>query len=269
MLWNADHRWGACHKPIPQVPGGHLCLSRLRLCFTSNKDALLSCGCGLGIGVVPSYAKGSPLGSLNVLWNKQDAEHSIYPKVYRCNWGLGITKLREDSVQSSQNTLVVERQPPSQSANWPLYLCVFPAMFSLVTWVLGEAPESVWFPMMILDGKEGRGKLRSLPVHKLLPHWQGQCSWPFEFDTYSFDLQAWLLVSQLTLSMLAVCLTSSCTLLLLLRVTQNDYSKSKQQRFCSSSTVCSPVGATALYIFPPLTFSPQPKARGKTDYCLS
>lgn len=130
MLWNADHRWGACHKPIPQVPGGHLCLSRLRLCFTSNKDALLSCGCGLGVGVVPSYAKGSPLGSLNVLWNKQDAEHSIYPKDYRCDWGLGITKLREDSTQNSQNTLVVERQPPSQSANWPLYLCVFPSDLS-------------------------------------------------------------------------------------------------------------------------------------------
>lgn len=263
MLWNADHRWGACHKPIPQVPGGHLCLSRLRLCFTSNKDALLSCGCGLGIGVVPSYAKGSPLGSLNVLWDKQDAEHSIYPKDYRCDWGLDITKLREDSTQNSQNTLVVERQPPSQSANWPLYLCVFPSDLS--------PRRSSWICLVSNDDfrKEGRGKLRSLPVHKLLPHWQGQCSWPFEFDTYSFDLHAWLLVSQLTLSMLAICLTSSCTLLLLLRVTQNDYSKSKQQRFCSSSTVCSLVEANALYIFPPLTFSLQPKARGKTDYCLS
>lgn len=184
-------------------------------------------------------------------------------------WGLGITRLRKDSAQSSQNTLVVEDQPPSQSANRPLHLCVFPVMFSLVTWVLGEVPESLWFPMMILDGKEGRGKLMSLPVHKLLPHWQGQCNWLFEIDTCSIDLHAWLLVSQLTLSMLAVCLTSSCTLLLSLRVTQKYCSKSKQQRFCSSSTVCRPVGATVLHIFPPLTpvYSPKLEVR-QTIVCL-
>lgn len=101
----------------------------------------------------------------------------------------------------------------SRAPNLLIDYCAFVfslSSFPLVTSVLGEVPESVWFQMMILDKKEGRGKLRNLPGHKLpssltrakqLSHqvWH-RSNW------IACVTHVWLLVSELTLSMLVLCL---------------------------------------------------------------